>query len=289
MEQLSGKVAVITGSASGIGLAVAERLAAEGMKLVLADVERQPLEAVASRLESGGAEVLAVPTDVADAEQMDALGEKTLERFGAVHLVHNNAGVAGGGTMWELTTKDWEFVLRPNLWGVIHGIRVFVPHFVRQNEGHVVNTASMAGLISVPGMGPYNVTKHAVVPLSETLYGELQAAGSDVGVSVLCPGFVNTRIGESDRNRPAELRNPGDAEPTPEEREQRRKMASQLMANAMAPAEVASKVHDAIRSRRFYILTHEGTEAAVRRRVDPILEGRNPEPLQASAFAGRSR
>ena len=289
MEELAGKVAVVTGGASGIGNAVAERLAAEGMKLVLADVERGPLDEAVEKLAAGGAEVIGVQTDVSQADEMDALAEQTLERFGAVHVVHNNAGVAGGGTMWELTTRDWEFVLRPNLWGVIHGIRVFVPHLVRQGEGHVVNTASMAGLISVPGMGPYNVTKHAVVTLSETLFGELAAAGLDVGVSVLCPGFVNTRIGESDRNRPEELRNPGQPVATPEEREQRRKMASQFMSNAMRPQDVAEKVLDAIRTRRFYILTHDGTEAAVQRRVAPILEGRNPEPPAAAAFAGRSR
>lgn len=276
---------MVTGGASGIGYAMAERFAREGTKLVLADVEATPLEEAAQKL-APATEVLAVQTDVGDAAQMDALAAKTLDHFGAVHIVCNNAGVAGGGVVWELTTKDWEFVLRVNLWGVIHGIRVFGRHLVEQNEGHVVNTASMAGLISVPGMAPYNVSKHSVVTLSETLYGELQAAGSDVGVSVLCPGFVNTRIYESDRNRPAELRNPGE-EPSPEDLEQRRQFATQFFASAMSPGEVADKVLAAVQDRRFYILTHEGAGAGVQRRMERIINGENPDPPAPTAFAGQ--
>ncbi|MEE2677603.1 MAG: SDR family NAD(P)-dependent oxidoreductase, partial [Myxococcota bacterium] len=184
MQELSGKVAVVTGGASGIGHALATRFAEEGMKLVLLDVEAGPLDEAARGFEAQGVEVLAQRLDVSDAAAMDAAGAAALERFGAVHVLCNNAGVGSGGPMWELTTEDWEFCLRPNLWGVIHGIRVFAKHLVAQDEGHIVNTASMAGLVSVPGMGPYNVTKHAVVTLSETLYHELAALGSQVGVSV---------------------------------------------------------------------------------------------------------
>ena len=214
---------------------------------------------------------------------MDRLAARTLERFGAVHVVCNNAGVGGGGPMWELSTRDWEWVLRPNLWGVIHGVRVFVPHLVEQDEGHVVNTASMAGLVSIPNLGPYNVTKHAVVTLSETLYGDLKQAGKNVGVSVLCPGFVNTRIFDSQRNRPAALRNPG---PEPDEAAlaERNRMAQEFLSRAMPPAEVAARVHDAIVNDRFWVLTHAGSEKGVEARLRTVLEGRNPEvgsPLDA--------
>ncbi len=284
MKDLRGKVAVITGGASGIGRALAERAAAQGMKLVLADVEIGALDKAADELRAGGADVLAVPTDVADAEQMDMLGARTLERFGAAHLICNNAGVAGGGPMWELSTADWEFVLRVNLWGVIHGVRVFGPGLVAQDEGHFVNTASMAGLVSVPGLGPYNVTKHAVVTLSETLYGELQGAGSGVGVSVLCPGFVKTRIYESDRNRPEHLGPSQQIDAA--EREQRRKMAAAFFEQAMSPREVADLVLDAVVRGRFYILTHDGAEKGVEQRMSAILSGGVP-PVPAPDIFGQ--
>ncbi len=190
MRDFEGKVAVVTGGASGIGLGMAKKFAENGMKLVLADVEVPALEKVAAGFEADGTEVLAVPTDVSDEEAMDALAARSLERFGAVHVVCNNAGVGGGGTMWELTRKDWEWVIGPNLWGAIHGVRVFARHLVEQDDGHIVNTASMAGMISVPGIGPYNVTKHAVVTLSETLYGELRAVQSKVGAGEVTNGMV---------------------------------------------------------------------------------------------------
>ena len=286
MDQLKGKVAVVTGGASGIGFALADRFAREGMKIVLADIEQGPLEAASKKLAETGSEVLAVRTDVAEAEQMDALGERTLERFGAVHVVCNNAGVAGGGPMWELTTEDWDFVMRPNLWGVIHGVRVFARHMVAQKEGHIVNTASMAGLISVPGMGPYNVTKHAVVTLSETLHAELTTAGSEVGVSVLCPGFVRTRIYEPERHRPAGWQPREEPQQDEATRELREKMLAQVMASAMPPDAVAELVLEAVRQRRFYIFTHKGTAAAVERRMSALIDGKNPAPIQAAAFAG---
>lgn len=284
MRDLQGRVAVVTGGASGIGLGMAERFASEGMRVVLADIERGSLDEAAGKLEAKGAEVLSVETDVADVDAMDALAAKTLERFGAVHVVCNNAGVGGGGPTWELTTEDWEFVLGPDLWGVIHGVRVFAKHLVAQNEGHIVNTASMAGLVSVPGLGPYNVAKHGVVTLSETLYGELRQAGLKVGVSVLCPGFVKTRIFESQRHRPEGWTEP---ERDPEETKLRETMLEQVLAGAMDPAEVARQVVEAIREDRFYILTHPGSKLAVEHRLGAIAEGRNPDPLDPTVFAPR--
>lgn len=283
MREFAGKVAVVTGGASGIGLGMATKFAENGMKLVLADIEPPALEKVAADFESRGVEVLAVPTDVGDEAAMDALAARTFERFGAVHVVCNNAGVGGGGPMWELTRKDWEWVLRPNLWGVIHGVRVFAKHLVEQDEGHIVNTASMAGMISVPGMGPYNVTKHAVVTLSETLHGELQGIGSKVGVSVLCPGFVSTRIFESDRNRPQDLQNESEPVMTDED-VARREMAAEFMKTAMPTSQVADLVFEAIEQQKLYILTHPGSEAGIRRRMEAIVEGRNPEPMLPDAF-----
>jgi len=289
VRDFEGKVAVVTGGASGIGLGMATKFAEKGMKLVLADVEVPALEKAAAAFEAEGTEVLAVPTDVSSEEAMDALGAKTFERFGGVHVVCNNAGVGGGGVMWELTRKDWEWVMGPNLWGVIHGVRVFAKHLVEQDEGHIVNTASMAGMLSVPGMGPYNVTKHAVVTLSETLYSELVAAESKVGVSVLCPGFVNTRIFESDRNRPEDLQNaPGTEPEMTDEDVARREMAAQFMKTAMPTTKVAELVFDAIEHQKLYILTHPGSADSIRRRMEAIIEGRNPEPIEPTAFASSS-
>src|SRR3954449_6626026 len=212
MKDLKGKVAVVTGAASGIGNAVATRFAQEGMKVVLADIEEGPLADAEKALAETGANVLAVPTDVTKGDQMDTLAQKTFDAFGTVHVIHNNAGVATGGMMWTLTEADWQWVLGVNLWGVIHGVRVFVPRMVEQAEGHVVNTASRAGLTSAPMMGPYNVSKHGVVTLSETLAAELALHGSPVKVSVLCPGWVNTRINEAERNRPPELQPSAEAD-----------------------------------------------------------------------------
>jgi NAD(P)-dependent dehydrogenase (short-subunit alcohol dehydrogenase family) len=284
LRDLRDKVAVITGGASGIGLALAECFAREGMKLALADIESGPLEAAAGRLTAHGAEVLAVPTDVSDAAAMDAFGRRVVERFGSAHVVCNNAGVAGGGPTWELSTGDWEFVIGPNLWGVIHGVRVFVPLLVAQNEGHVVNTASLAGLISVPGLAPYNVTKHAVVTLSETLHGELRGQGSAVGVSVLCPGFVKTRIFEPERHRP-EGWQPA-PQPDPKEAALREAVLAHVLANAMSPEEIAAQVLDAVRDEHFYILTHPESNDVVARRMSAIVEGRAPDVPAPPDLAG---
>lgn len=287
MQNLNGKVAVVTGGASGIGHAMATRFAAEGMKLVLVDIEAGPLAEAAKAFESEGVEVLTQQIDVSDPDKMDALAAKTLERFGSVHVVCNNAGVGSGGPMWELTTEDWEFCLRPNLWGVIHGVRVFTKHMIAQDEGHIVNTASMAGLVSVPGMGPYNVTKHGVVTLSETLFHELAALGSKVGVSVLCPGHVNTRIWESDRNRPEELAATGNDLSSDEMRETVEGFRA-LTAASLDPARVADQVLDAILDGTFYIHTHENHRAAVTARMQGILDGKRPAmPEGAHAVFGK--
>ena len=271
MNELRGKVAVITGGASGIGRAVAAAAAAAGMKLVLADIEEAALKEADAALGADGTEVLSVVTDVAEGSSVEELRDKALARFGAVHLVHNNAGVAVGGPLWTVSEADWNWILGVNLWGVIHGIRAFVPVLLEQGEGHVVNTASLAGLTSPGMLGPYNVTKHSVVTMSETLYRDLNLIGSRVGVSVLCPGFVRTGIAESDRNRPAWA----PAAPPPPGMDLQG-VVRDLVAGGIDPADVALKVLDAVRTNRFYIITHEDTPAFVETRLQDILQGRNP-------------
>jgi NAD(P)-dependent dehydrogenase (short-subunit alcohol dehydrogenase family) len=271
MRELAGKVAVVTGAASGIGRALAERFARARMKVVLADVEAATLSTAAHELVDGGAEVLAVPTDVSRAEDVDALARRALERFGGVHVLCNNAGVALAGPIWEHTLEDWRWLLGVNLWGVVHGVRTFVPIMLEaKTPGHVVNTASVAGLTSAPGLGVYNVSKHAVVTLSETLAKDLETAGAPIKVSVLCPGFVNTRILDSARNRPADL---GAEQPRPAEVES---VVRNLVAAGMPPVEVASHVLRAIEEERFYVLTHPDFLAQVKERCQDIVEGRTP-------------
>jgi NAD(P)-dependent dehydrogenase (short-subunit alcohol dehydrogenase family) len=276
MKELKDKVAVITGAASGIGRALAERCLQEGMKAVLADVEVEALTKTAASLKASGATVLAVRTDVSQAREVEALAHKTLEAFGAVHLLCNNAGVATEAALWESTLAEWEWVMGVNLWSVIHGVRVFVPLMLAQDtECHIVNTASLAGLISGPGIGAYKVTKHGVVTLSETLYHELAERGAKVKVSVLCPGIVNTRIMESARNRPGHL--PA-TEPQGPASEARWEALRQLVPAGMPPARVADAVFAALRRDQFYIFTHPEGKEAVRRRMEDILEERNPTP-----------
>ncbi|CAN5695006.1 SDR family NAD(P)-dependent oxidoreductase [soil metagenome] len=277
MEQLAGKVAVVTGAASGIGRALVDRFAAEGMRVVLADIEAGPLEAATAEIGATGAEVLAVRTDVSDGDQVDALAAATLERFGSVDVVCNNAGVGAGGIMWELTTADWEWVLGVNLWGVIHGIRAFVPHLVAQGSGNVVNTASMAGLTSPPVMGPYNASKHAVVTISETLHADLAVQGaSGVGVSVLCPGWVRTRINESGRNRPAALTGSPATDALPVDLDAMSGVLGAVLATGLPPDDGAAHVVDAIRAERFYILTHPEWKPMIQHRVDQIVAEGSP-------------
>lgn len=254
MEQLQGKVAVVTGAASGIGLAIAQQFAAEGMSLVVADIEETALEGAAKLLADTGAEVLAVPTDVSDASAIDALAVASRERFGTYHVICNNAGVGGHGfSSWAGPREEWEWVLGVNLWGVIDGIRAFVPALVEQNEGHVLNTASVAGLGAIPFMNPYNTSKHAVVAISEALYHELAMSGSEVGVTVLCPGFVNTRIHESTRNWLDRLG------PDPDNDHPAGEFISQMVRDAVTsgtpPESLARQVVDAIRDRQFLVTT----------------------------------
>jgi NAD(P)-dependent dehydrogenase (short-subunit alcohol dehydrogenase family) len=257
---------------------MAERFAREGMKLVLADVQEKPLAEARDAIARGGAEVIAVPTDVSKWEQVDALAKRAFEAYGAAHVVCNNAGVGTGGVTWEMSPADWEWVFGVNQWSVVHGIRAFVPRMIAQGEGHIVNTASIAGLLSAPGMGAYCATKHAVVAISECLHLDLAVTGngSKVHVSVVCPAWVKTSIADSERNRPASLpRREG------QERSAQEQMLEQLVRAAVAggiPAEeVAEQVLQAIVEERFWVLTHPKTKKAVERRMRGIVEGNAPE------------
>lgn len=274
MEELSGKVAVVTGAASGIGLALVRAFAADGMQVVMADIEADALDAAAAGLPEG-TEALTVVCDVSDGDQVDALRDAAVERFGSVHVVCNNAGVAGGGPIWAQSRADWDWVLGVNLYGVINGITSFTPLLIEQGEGHIVNTASMAGMISMPWGGTYNVSKHGVVTLSETLWADLQLAGATgVGVSVLCPGWVQTRIAESGRNRPVEAGAP--VAPRSEEELATLAHVGNLVAEGLNPNQVAELVRDSIREQRFYIFTHPTWMPLISDRFDRITSGEGP-------------
>ena len=277
MEDLRGRTAVVTGGASGIGLALAERFLAEGMNVVVADVEAGALDEAVAKLEPGGP-VLGVPTDVSDRDQVLALAAAARERFGPVGVVCNNAGVGGAslGAAWERDPRDWDWIVGVNLWGVIHGVQAFVPEMVERNEGHVVNTASMAGLLMGGILSPYTTTKHAVVGLSKSMYSDLRMRGSHVGVTVLCPGWVRTRIGESARNWPSRLGPPPEAGSTLGALAQG--AGSQLIANGMDPAEVAGLVVAAIREQRFWLLPNaEDMLPGLRKQNDSMFDGTNPD------------
>ncbi|MFZ6748000.1 SDR family oxidoreductase [Undibacterium sp. Ren11W] len=279
MRIFKDRVAVITGAASGFGREFAIIGARLGMKLVLADVQQDALDAVKAELEAAGAEVLSMHCDVRHAEQVQALADACMQRYGAVHLVFNNAGVGSGGLIWENTQADWEWVLGVNLWGVIHGVRIFTnlmlecakkdPAF----EGHIVNTASMAGLLSAPTMGVYNVSKHAVVALSETLYQDLDLAEAPIGASVLCPYFVPTGISQSHRNRPQDV---AAGAVTASQK------ASQIMSDKavssgkVSAQEVAENTFKAIQEKQFYIFSHPAALGNVRERMEDIVQQRNP-------------
>ena len=270
MDTLNGRTAVITGAASGLGRAMAERMAAEGMRLVLADIEAEPLDDLGVRLGDDGTEVVTQRTDVSQAGDIDRLAALAFDRFGAVHVLCNNAGVVKRARSWELTDDDWRWVLDVDLWSVIHAVRAFVPRMLEQSEGgHIVNTASMSGLLPIPNLAAYSVAKAAVVALSEALQLDLDAEGASIGVSVLCPGFIATRITESERNRPAE-RTESAAVPAVAR-------TTAGVQPTMDAAEVAGQVVDAIRTNRFWILTHQayraGDPATRRRRRD----GRPPD------------
>ena len=286
MQDYTGKVAVITGGASGIGRGLAERAASEGMKVVLADVEQDALDETAAALEATGAEVLPVITDVSKFEDVQALAQKTLDAFGGVHLLCNNAGIgsANAGPVLTATLANWQWLLGVNLWGVIHGVHVFAPLMVRQNEAaHIVNTASVAGLVSGQ-LGVYTVSKHAVVALSETLYEELVHLGSPVRAHVLCPGPVSTHLLEAARNRPAAIAHEpdtGDIE-IPGRREWMAGHADD-MRNGMLPDTVAEHVFKALSNDQFYILTHPSRKPLMQARLEDIVQERNPtvEPYGA--------
>lgn len=275
MHEFVGKVAVVTGAASGFGREFARRGASLGMKLVLADIERGALDEVVQALRAGGTDVIGEIVDVRGAEDVARLARRTLERHGAVHLLFNNAGVATGGLVWESSENDWQWTLGVNLWGVIHGVRTFVPIMLAQgDECHVVNTASVAGLIAPQAMGAYNVSKHGVVALSETLHHDLRLVGARIGVTLLCPAYVPTGIVDSQRNRPAELLDPG--EPTDSMRAAQAAMAKAVCAGRIGAAEVARMTFEAIRENRFYVITHPKILDSVQLRLEDIVARRNP-------------
>ena len=279
ITDFKGKTAVLTGAASGFGLECARIGASLGMNLVLVDVQQDALDKAVAEVQASGAAVLALKVDVSKAAEMEALGRAVQQRFGAPHFVFNNAGVGAGGLIWENTTQDWEWVIGVNLMGVAHGIRVFTPMMLEaaasdpSYQGHIVNTASMAGLLNAPNMGIYGASKHAVVSMSETLYQDLSLVTQQVGASVLCPFFVPTGITQSHRNRPADM---AAAKPT----------RSQLIGQAMSDkavgsgkvtaAEVAQKVFDAIAVNQFYIYSHPKAIASVQTRMEDIMLARNP-------------
>ena len=281
MSAFAGGIAVITGAASGFGLEASRIAAREGMRVVMADVQADALERAAEEVRAIGAEVLPHRLDVSRSQEVEALAAATLARFGTPNFVFNNAGVGAGGLIWEHTLKDWEWVIGVNLMGVAHGVRVFTPLMLAAAvadpawRGHIVNTASMAGLLNAPNMGVYNVTKHAVVSLSETLHQDLSLVTEQVHAHVLCPYFVPTGISSSHRNRPQDLSDAG-ARPT----------RSQLIAQAMSEkavsrgrvtaAEVAQAVFDAMAANRFYIYSHPQALGGVRIRMEDVLAGRNP-------------
>ena len=275
------KTAVLTGAGSGFGLECARIGASLGMNLVLADVQQDALDKAADEMRAAGAPVLAVRLDVSSAADMESLGRAVLARFGAPHLVFNNAGVGAGGLIWETSVKDWEWVLGVNLMGVAHGVRVFTPMMLEAARrdpayrGHIVNTASMAGLLNPPNMGVYNVSKHAVVSLSETLYQDLFLVTDQIGASVLCPFFVPTGITRSQRNRPAELRESG-AKPTQSQLIGEAMIDKAVSSGKVSAADVARLVFDAVAANRFYIYSHPKTIKSVQTRMEDILLTRNP-------------
>jgi NAD(P)-dependent dehydrogenase (short-subunit alcohol dehydrogenase family) len=281
MKEFKGKVAVITGAASGIGRGIAERCVSEGMKVVLADIDEANLTKAETELKTPGGTVLGVRTDVSKRSDVELLARQTLDAFGQVHLLFNNAGVAAGGVPWEATWNDWEWVIGVNLWGVIHGVKVFMPLMLAQNmECHIINTSSAAGLIVGGASAPYGVTKHAVVALSESLYLTLQQRNSLVKVSVLCPGLVRTNIANAERNRPAELRN----EPVTMTPEMQAGLAAFKAAieSSMPPLQVADVVFDAIKKEQFYILPHPEWTEVIQLRTDKLLRMENPQSPAAT-------
>jgi len=279
MKDFKDKVAVITGAAGGIGFGIAERCAQEGMNVVLSGINMDNLLKAEAKLKATGANLLCVRTDVSKREDMEVLAQKTIDAFGAVHLLVNNAGVGAGTSPWESTWEDWEWVINVNLWGVLHGVKIFTPIMLAQDtEAHIVNVASVAGLLSSHPSSPYQVTKHAVVSLSESLYYALAERKSKLKVSVLCPGWVKTSILKSGRNRPAELTvTPVKGSMRREDLEAYRRMEAALEAG-MSIEELADHVFRAIREEQFYVLSHPEHMAEIQERMENILQQKNPSP-----------
>ena len=279
ITDFKGKTAVLTGAGSGFGLECARIAAQRGMNVVLVDVQQDALDAAKAEVIALGAQTLAFKLDVASAEQMEAMGKAVYERFGAPHLVFNNAGVGSGGLIWENTLKDWEWVMGVNVMGVVHGVRIFTPMMLAAAgadaawRGHIVNTASMAGLLNAPNMGVYNVSKHAVVALSETLYQDLQLVTDQIGASVLCPFFVATGIAQSHRNRPEDLKG---AKPTKSQLIGQAMTGKAVDSGKVSAANVAQLGFDAVTANQFYIYSHPKAIKSVQTRMEDVLQARNP-------------
>ena len=292
IDHFTGKTAVLTGAGSGFGLACARLAARQGMNLVLVDVQQDALDQAAAELTAQGATVMACQVDVSDASAMAQLAVQVQQRFGAPHLVFNNAGVGSGGLIWENSVADWEWVLGVNLWGVVHGVRLFTPMMLQaaqqdpDYQGHIVNTASMAGLLTTPNMGVYNVSKHAVVALSETLYQDLQLVSHQVGASVLCPYFVPTGISQSHRNRPHDI---APHPPTTSQLMGQAMMDKAVSSGKVSAAEVAQQVFDAVQSGQFYIYSHPQALDLVAQRLQAVVAGSNPpDPFVTKPELGAS-
>lgn len=276
MDSFSGKTAVVTGAASGIGFALAERFAREGMRVVLADIEKAALDSAVARITATGAEAIGVVTDVSKAADVAALAERARNEFGGVHVACNNAGVFAGGLLWEESLADYQWLMDVNIWGVIHGIRTFVPIMLEQDtECHLVNTASMAALCAMPFAGIYHMTKHAVLALSESLHHELEVTSDKVKVSVLCPELIKTGIGTCERNRPSEYSKPGDIVES-DARQLVFDSINEGIQTGVDPSVMADRVIAAIRSETFYILSEDGWRETAHQRMEDIRTGQNP-------------
>lgn len=293
MKNFKGGTAVITGAGSGFGLEASRIAAKLGMNVVMADVQKDALDAATAEIEGLGAKVLPFRLDVAKAAEVEAMGAATFERFGAPTFVFNNAGVGGGGLIWEQSLKDWEWVVGVNLMGVAHGVRVFTPMMLEAAkkspayEGHIVNTASMAGMLNAPNMGVYNVTKHAVVALSETLYQDLRLVTDQIGASVLCPYFIPTGISNSARNRPAEMVD-ANAKPTKSQLIARAMSEKAVSSGKVTAATMAQAVFDAVAEGRFYIFSHPHALGGVQTRLEDVMQQRNPtDPFAAKPELGQ--
>ncbi len=281
MREFKDKVAVITGAASGIGLGLAHHCVLEGMKVVLADIDESELERAENKLRGAGGNVLAVRTDVSDADDVETLARKSIGQYEAVHLLFNNAGVEVRGAVWEQTLADWKWIINVNLWGVIHGIRTFVPIMMKQNtECHIVNTGSGGAFISGPTVGSYRATKSAVITLSEVLYHELKLHNTQIGVSILYPGFVRSRLIYSEQRRPEAYRNSEGERELPGYELDMIKMFEEMNRDGMDPEHFAGLVFDGIKENKFYINTHPEYDAAIQMRLDDIAQQRNPSTVQ---------